>query len=121
MKIIREFLPADRYAYDFGPCSSANGFAQIDTRQDAHYYGTWCSPDKRAIVNYCEGDVTTTICDDDAEFVAELRRLKTQMDESGWGPVHIDPGLDPSFRDRFVSLGVQDLLHPDPDMERDDA
>ncbi len=58
MKIVREFAQADRYVYDFGSCSYANGFAQIDTRQDASYFGTWCSPERRMIVNYCEGDVT---------------------------------------------------------------
>ena len=32
MKTIRDFKPmSDRYSFDFGPCSSANGFAQIDT------------------------------------------------------------------------------------------
>ena len=64
MRITRDFKPmSDRYGFDFGPCSTANGFAQIDTRQDASYYGTWCSPAARTIVNYCEGDVTTTVCD----------------------------------------------------------
>ena len=64
MRITRDFKPmSDRYGFDFGPCSNANGFAQIDTRQDASYYGTWCSPAARTIVNYCEGDVTTTVCD----------------------------------------------------------
>ena len=36
MRITRDFKPmSDRYGFDFGPCSTANGFAQIDTRQDA--------------------------------------------------------------------------------------
>ena len=39
MKITRDFRPlSDRYSFDCGPCSYANGFAQIDTRQDASYY-----------------------------------------------------------------------------------
>ena len=55
MKITRDFRPlTDRYAFDTGPCSYANGFAQIDTRQDASYYGTWCSPVARTIVSFCD-------------------------------------------------------------------
>ena len=42
MKTIRDFKPlSDRYSFDVGACSYANGFAQIDTRQDAAHFGTW--------------------------------------------------------------------------------
>ena len=40
MKITREFCPGDRYTYDFGHCSYENGWAQVDTAQDASYFGT---------------------------------------------------------------------------------
>ena len=40
MKITRDFRPlSDRYSFDCGPCSYANGFAQIDTKQDAPCFG----------------------------------------------------------------------------------
>lgn len=35
IKMVRGFKPSDRYAYDYGVCSYANGWAQLDTRQDA--------------------------------------------------------------------------------------
>ena len=55
MKITRDFRPlSDRYSFDCGPCSYANGFAQIDTKQDAPWYGGWSSPTQRTIVNFCE-------------------------------------------------------------------
>ena len=41
MKIAREFCPGDRYTYDFGLCSFEKGWAQVDTAQDASYFGTW--------------------------------------------------------------------------------
>ena len=42
MKITRDFRPlSDRYSIDCGRCSYANGFAQIDTKQDAVWFGTW--------------------------------------------------------------------------------
>ena len=38
MKRVTEFLMnADRYQFDFGECSASNGFAQIDTTEDAWY------------------------------------------------------------------------------------
>jgi hypothetical protein len=41
---ITEFTPSDRYVYDFVLCTYDKGWAQIDTRQDASYYGTWTNP-----------------------------------------------------------------------------
>ena len=39
MKTTTDFRPlSDRYEFDCGPCSYANGFAQVDTQQDAPYY-----------------------------------------------------------------------------------
>lgn len=112
MQTIREFAPADRYVYDFGVCSYSNGFAQVDTSQDASYFGTWCSPSRRMIVSYCEGDVTTQICESDAEFVAALQQIDDWNVSQGHGHARIDPGLDPAFRDVFAAIGVESLLHP---------
>ena len=112
MKITRDFRPlSDRYSFDFGPCTTANGFAQIDTRQDASYYGTWASVTKRTIVNFCEGDVTTTVCETDADLAQQLRDLAAWNDERGYGPMKIDAGLDDGLRQAFGKLGLADLLH----------
>ena len=112
MKITRDFRPlSDRYSFDFGPCTTANGFAQIDTRQDASYFGTWSAPAKRTIVNFCEGDVTTTVCETDAEFVQQLRELAEWNAERGYGPMKIDDGFDDGLRQAFETLGLGDLLH----------
>jgi hypothetical protein len=57
MKIIRSFEPGDRYRYDFNLCSCARGWAQVDTAQDASWFGTWGSPTERTILNFAEGDL----------------------------------------------------------------
>lgn len=111
IETVREFAPADRYVYDCGMCSTTNGFAQFDTRQDASYFGTWVSPTKRAIVNYCEGDVTLTKCETDEEFTAEVRRFVAWNEENGWGPARIDPGFSEELKLQFTKLGLKDLLH----------
>ena len=107
MKTIRDFRPlSDRYSFDFGPCSSANGFAQIDTKQDAPYFGGWCAPATRTIVNFSEGDLTTTVCETDAEFADHLRELAKWNAEAGYGPMKIDPGRDEGLRQAFENLGI---------------
>lgn len=111
MKTIREFAPADRYLYDFGLCSYKNGFAQVDTSQDASYFGTWASPSRRMVVSYCEGDVTTQICETDDEFAGLLRSIDAWNVEQGHGPARIDPGLDPEMKLTFERIGLSDLLH----------
>lgn len=111
MKVTREFAPADRYRYDFGPCSYENGFAQVDTAQDASYYGTWANPSTLVIFSYCEGDTTHTQCESPDEFAAELRRIDAWNVENGHGPARIDPGLNPEMKEAFERIGVADLLH----------
>ena len=112
MKITRDFRPlSDRYSFDCGPCSYANGFAQIDTKQDAPYLGTWVSLGARTIVNFSEGDLTTTVCETDAELIEQIRDMAKWNDEAGYGPMKIDPGRDEALRQAFEKLGLADLLH----------
>ena len=109
MKITREFAPADRYAYDWALCG--NGFAQVDTSQDAPYYGTWCSPEHLLQVNYCEGDVTLILYDDPQEFHDGIRELKRWTEEHGWAFHGIDPGFSKSLEAWFEAVGLADMLH----------
>lgn len=111
MKTTRTFIPADRYAYDFGPCSYANGFAQIDTAQDASYFGTWASPVARKIVSYCEGDVTIHEAETDDEFATALRQIDEWNVANGHGNARIDPGFDPAMKTAFQAIGLADMLH----------
>lgn len=110
-RTIREFLPGDRYSYDFGQCSYEKGFAQIDTPQDASYFGTWVNPTTRTIVNYCEGDVTIQIFDTDEELADALRLIDDWNMRQLGGHARIDPGLGSAMAAAFVALGVGDLLH----------
>lgn len=111
VKTIREFAPADRYVYDFGVCSYDKGFAQVDTKQDASYFGTWASPTRRMVVSYCEGDVTTDICETDEEFVAQLRSIDSWNVANGYGNARIDPGFSPAMKADFERIGLADMLH----------
>jgi len=111
MKIERYFKPADRYFFDFGMCAPAKGFAQVDTEQDAAYYGTWANPFTLSIVSYCEGDVCISTADNTDEFVDEIRKIKDWNEKGGWRFGGIDPGFNDKLRYRFIELGLSDLLH----------
>jgi hypothetical protein len=104
------FTMHERYHYDFNTLTYARGWAQMDTRGDASYYGNWVNPERRELFSYCEGDTTLTHCDSDDEFVAELRRAADWHKENQtW--LGIDPGLRPELREKLTTLGVADLLH----------
>ena len=111
MKIQRSFQHTGRYVFDGGRCSTANGYAQVDTRQDASYFGTWASPFERTIVCYAEGDVIVQTADTDAEFVAAVRELARWNDQHGWGPLKIDALFNTRLTEAFTAMGLGDLLH----------
>lgn len=111
-KITREFKPADRYVYDFGPCSAAKGFSQIDTEQDAWYYGQWANPTTFVIFSYCEGDCTTTQCENAEEFTAQMLKIEAWSKDHGY-TCKIDDGR--TDRDAVLAtwtpLGLAHMLH----------
>ncbi len=112
MKTTRDFeVDGSRYRYDFGACSYSKGFAQVDTGQDAYYFGTWCNPVTLQIVSYCEGDVTSQQAESVSEFTEELQRIKRWNEENGHAFLGIDPGLGDDMRRRFNELSLTDLLH----------
>jgi hypothetical protein len=111
VKITREFCPGDRYVYDFGLCSYEKGWVQIDTAQDASYFGTWANPTRLMIFSYCEGDTTLKEAASLYEFANELREIDAWHRANGYGPARIDPGFDPSMKAAFEVLGMGDMLH----------
>ncbi len=108
MKKYSEFSPANRYLYDFGLCSTKNGFAQVDTRQDASYFGNWANPFRLVIFSYVEGDCYTTDCDNLEEFSSELRKIKEFHGEDFLG---LDPGFNEDLKQGFIDAGLGDMLH----------
>jgi hypothetical protein len=96
----------DRYIFDFDHCSYARGWCQLDTGQDARWFGTWINPEQRKILTYLEGDVHIVTADDDAELVQEVEQIKAWNLKAGYNFTGIDPGLDPNTRDRLKKAGL---------------
>ncbi len=112
MKIIRDFIvDGDRYEFDFKLCTVRKGYAQVDTSQDAPYYGTWASPEKLQIVSYTEGDVTVTNCESPQEFHDQIREMKKWNEDYGYRFIGIDPACNPNLIAWFQACCLGDLLH----------
>jgi hypothetical protein len=104
-----EFM-ADRYKYDFRNCTPADGWAQLDTRQDASYFGNWINPLTLQLMSYCEGDTTFTQCHDRADFIATARECVQWHQDAGYF-IGIDGMRDPAIIAAFTEMGLGELLH----------
>ena len=110
MKQEERFNPfMERDQLDCGMCSRTNGYAQIATKQDAPYFGTWINPTERKIVCFAEGDLTIKTAADDDELITALRSLAEWNRARGWG-FAIEPTTNDGMTSVFKRLGVADLL-----------
>lgn len=103
-------MMSDRYRFDVRDCKPSDGWAQLDTRQDASYYGNWVNPIKLELVSYCEGDVTRTKCTSDLDFIQTLRECINWHKERALF-IGIDPMGRPEIQSAFVQLGFGTELH----------
>ena len=101
----------ERYHFDFGECSHHLGYAQVDTCQDAPYFGIWTNPTILTTVQYMEGDVYRDTAESVEEYVEFIRKFKADMEKSGRKFRGIDPMLKDEISDRFKEIGLGDLLH----------
>lgn len=112
MKTTRGFHEnGDRYFYDFDKCSHHKGWAQIDTEQDASYYGQWAHPTELKYFSYCEGDTTSIECETPEEFVELMRSLEKFEVDQERKPAKIDPMCVEGIEEAFIALGLTDMLH----------
>ena len=95
-----------RYEFDAGECSKGNGYAQVDTTQDAPYFGIWANPYTFTTVCYCEGDIHRTVCDTMEEFIDEMEEMKVWYgEEKKW------IGVDAyDNKERWHEIGLTHLL-----------
>jgi hypothetical protein len=100
----------DRYEFDFGPCEFRQGWAQIDTSQDASYFGQWANPIKLIIFSFVEGDCCLIRCESREEFAAEIRKMRDWNTDNGYR-FAIDGMCQQPIISAFEQMGLGDLLH----------
>ena len=101
----------ERYHFDFGECSAFNGYAQVDTSQDAPYFGIWTNPMNLTTVSYMEGDIYRETAESVAEYVEFIRQLKSEYEAMGTKISGIDPMLNSDISNRLIEIGLGDLIH----------
>ena len=110
-EITRGFTPmGDRYVFDFKLCTAEKGWAQLDTDQDAPYYGQWVNPLKLEYVSHVEGDQTHIQYADEAEFTAGIRETLKWHQEHGYNP-KIDGMCRDEIIEAFKRMGFEADLH----------
>lgn len=108
--LLRGFdLHGSRYDYD-EKRTAANGWVQIDTCQDAPYFGIWAHAANRRIATFCEGDLMVEICDDDADFQKSLQACLAFYDRDG-RPTKIDAAFSEPVAAPYHALGFSDRIH----------
>ena len=61
--------------YDFDETLLEKGYFQIDTIQDASYYGNWINPTERKKVSFMEGDLIEIEYENDEEMIKYLEEM----------------------------------------------
>ena len=112
MKKQRSFLDADRYRFDYKECSVKNNFAQIDTSQDAWYFGSWINPIDLKYVEYVEGDILRIQFDNPEELTEFIKGMNewNKKHLSGKG-IKIDTMLSDTLTKKFHKIGLSEFLH----------
>lgn len=86
------FLPRDRYYFDYN--MDMTRWMQVDTSQDASYYGVWINPSLHCDLSYVEGDIYLNVYDSIKSFQKAVKTMKQWNENNGYG-FTIDPGLKP--------------------------
>ena len=87
--------------------TSGSTWAQVDTDQDAWYYGNWANPATLAIVTYAEGDLIVLNCETTEEFCSELNRMAAWHAVQG-SYLRIDP--KEKHESLWLELGLGHLM-----------
>lgn len=110
VSIKRHFLPTDRYDVE-RRLGLANGWLQIDTPQDAPYFGQWTNPTTREIYSYTEGDHARVTCQNDLAYAHQI------VQGAEWSLKHcgkkalVDSNGHMDVIARFTALGLQEFIH----------
>jgi hypothetical protein len=87
-----EFRPdLNRYFFDNSECNPARtNFCQIDTWQDASYFGIWADPVGLRVVKFIESEVYRHEFDSEAAFREKVQSI-LEHNRDGGGHASIDP------------------------------
>lgn len=94
------FQSCERYFFDFTLCTYAKGWMQIDTYQDASYFGIWTRPTSLEVITFAEGDFVHVECETFAEYTREIASIVRAYSNDEWHcriDRHIYPATHPAM------------------------
>ena len=86
-------------------------YAQLDTSEDASWYGNWASAQRLTFISYAEGDCVITKCETVEEFKEEFKSFLSFCDRIGYEFLGIDPGWLSPNKDQWHKIGLNEFLH----------
>lgn len=107
----KSFVDGDRYQFDWTLLDK--GFFQVDSSEDASYYGHWLNPIRKILIAFIEGDLTITKYENNDEMIEDLGNLNDyQLRQSeGERGIKIDTGFKDENKDIFRSIGLGKYLY----------
>jgi hypothetical protein len=110
MKITRTFIQdGNRYIFDNGACHFKQGYAQVDTGQEAWYYGLWANAKNFKIVCYAEGDLTVEEYENAEEFATAFREMAERYKGYGW-TCRIDTMCSDPIKEAFEACNLSEFF-----------
>jgi len=96
----------ERYLYDFYLCTNKKGWAQVDTRQDASYFGCWLNPFTLEFLQFAKGDLKLITFDSNQEMQEFFKGNYWKEYLKG-----IDPGLNKELEEKLIEVGLEEFVH----------
>tara|TARA_R100001443_G_scaffold4759_1_gene13340 strand:- start:53 stop:403 length:351 start_codon:yes stop_codon:yes gene_type:complete len=87
-------------------CFDNKGYAQLDTSEDAWYYGHWIDFKNLKIISYAEGDVSIETCENKEEFKKLLKKTVDFLKFKTESFKGIDLMCDEKIEEDFNKLGL---------------
>ena len=81
------YVGGNRYRYDFRLCRYSDGWLQIDSYQDASYYGHWLHLSQRIFIGFAEGDeyvITFDSVDEMCTYVRDWIEYERDLGYIAW-------------------------------------
>ena len=108
MRIEKEFCGPyrERYHFDTNEFTTENGFAQVNTPEDAPYYGMWTNPFMMTIATFIEGDMSYCFAESAEEYCLILRGIEERHNHE----MFIDTMHNNELTQRFIELHMGCIL-----------
>lgn len=106
-------VPTGAYAYDFGACAIARGWAKFSSIHDSVHFGNWASPTELKWVSYRDGEAKVVAFRHPGEFVDHCRATLARYEQQDGQRPSMEVGFNKDLEAELIRLGLGDILSTD--------